>query len=326
MNARIAFSDFPSTLLNPDALLDRVEEAMSRLVQVDLQPSPLTPPSAAVAAALYHLQSGGRRIRARLALHAGIALGLSADNCVALASVAELLHNASLVHDDLQDRDQFRRGVKTVWYALGDNIALCAGDLLLSSAYGALGDFAVAGKPQLLSSLLRFVQAATSAAIRGQCADLAFKGAPVPAHAVDMSAYERIAIAKSGALLSLPIGLVLVASEKSQFNEHAQRACDAFAIAYQIADDLQDVTQDAGGANAEHPSLNALVILRACGHGEDSLRLACTIALAHLAKADAAAAQLPGDAGRLLREYGHKLSCELTNELASTRANPLANR
>ena len=62
----------------------------------------------AVAAALYHLRSGGRRIRARLAIHASLSLGLSSADALALASTVELLHNASLVHDDLQDDSLLR--------------------------------------------------------------------------------------------------------------------------------------------------------------------------------------------------------------------------
>ena len=54
----------------------------------------------------YHLKSGGQRMRARLALHASVALGLSQADAVSIAAAVELLHNASLIHDDLQDRDR----------------------------------------------------------------------------------------------------------------------------------------------------------------------------------------------------------------------------
>lgn len=316
MNARIDAPVLSSVLPITDQLLGRVEGMMYRLVQMNPLHSPqapLTLPSSAVAAAVYHLQSGGRRIRARLALHAGIALGLSADNSVALATVAELLHNASLVHDDLQDRDQYRRGVKTVWHTFGDNIAICAGDLLLSAAYGALGDFVELSDRRLLRSLLRLVQARTSAAICGQCADLAFNSDQNEAGAHDIATYEKIAIAKSGALLSLPIELALVGGGQFAFTGLAKRACECFAIAYQIADDLHDVKLDAHRSDNKHPSLNSILVLSGCGHGHDSHQLACDIALQHLVQADTSAAQLPNGAGSLLQEFVHELAHKLAH-------------
>jgi len=322
MNARLDVSVLSSVPMTADQLLSRVEAVMHRLVQTNSSNlltnlnSPATKPSTAVTAAVYHLQSGGRRIRARLALHAGIALGLSANNSVALAAVAELLHNASLAHDDLQDRDQYRRGVKTVWYAFGDNIAICAGDLLLSAAYGALGDFIDVSEAQLLPSLLRLVQARTAVAIGGQCADLAFNTDQAAVSAHDIAAYKKIAIAKSGALLSLPLELALVGGGQPEFTELAKRACEGFAIAYQIADDLHDVAQDTHSSDDQHTSLNAILVLRGCGHGQDSYRLAHEIALQHLSQADMAAAQLPNGVGSLLQEFVHELSSELTHQSA----------
>ena len=63
----------------------------------------------------FHLASGGSRTRAKLCIDAGLALHLSSKTIVALASTIELLHNASLVHDDLQDADISRRGRESVW-------------------------------------------------------------------------------------------------------------------------------------------------------------------------------------------------------------------
>ena len=56
-------------------------------------------------AARYHLNCGGKRIRAKIAIEAAHALELSGQNSLIIAAVSELLHNASLVHDDLQDGD-----------------------------------------------------------------------------------------------------------------------------------------------------------------------------------------------------------------------------
>ena len=78
-------------------------------------------------AALYHLNGGGQRIRSRLAPDSAHCLGLTPRDGIALAATAELLHNASLIHGDLQARDQVRRGCPPVWVAYGEETAICAG-------------------------------------------------------------------------------------------------------------------------------------------------------------------------------------------------------
>ncbi|MEO1174347.1 MAG: polyprenyl synthetase family protein, partial [Myxococcota bacterium] len=78
-----------------------------------------------------HLSTGGKRIRARLALAAADALGATADSSIPWAAACELLHNATLIHDDLQDGDELRRGQPTAWVRHGMPSAINAGDLLL---------------------------------------------------------------------------------------------------------------------------------------------------------------------------------------------------
>ena len=118
-------------------------------------------------AARYHLSAGGSRVRARLAVAASLALGLSKADAVHIASCAELLHNASLVHDDIQDRDVIRRGQAAVWSKYGSNLAICTGDLLLSAAYSVLCRFS---QPLFLPAMLALVHQRTAVAIDGQCA------------------------------------------------------------------------------------------------------------------------------------------------------------
>ena len=90
-----------------------------------------------------HLLTGGRRVRARLALAAGEALGLRRENVVAWAAACELLHNATLIHDDIQDGDRTRRDVPTAWARHGVGQALNAGDLLLMLPFLAINDVVV---------------------------------------------------------------------------------------------------------------------------------------------------------------------------------------
>src|SRR6056297_2071568 len=83
----------------------------------------------------HHFAAAGGFGRARLALDASEALGLDRSIAISLAVACELLHNASLVHDDLQDRDELRRGQLAVWARFGEDVAISVGDFLLTRAF-----------------------------------------------------------------------------------------------------------------------------------------------------------------------------------------------
>ncbi len=275
-----------------DNLLDEVERVMRRLVTHG-EPSGEDMLSDSARAAVGHLAAGGQRVRARLALGAGIALGLLPQDSIALAATSELLHNASLVHDDLQDRENVRRRNPTVWVNYGDDVAICTGDLLLSAAYGAL---AAVSDRRLLPDLIALVHARTALVVRGQCAEFSAKGQQV----TDMAMYEKIAVGKSGALLSLPLELAFAAAGKKEWMGGARRAAEAFGIGYQIMDDMEDVESDAAGDHGPR-AVNALLVLRAAGHGTNAEAMAREIGLLHLRTAIALADRLPNEAGAFLR-------------------------
>lgn len=259
--------------------------------------------SVAAEASIYHLASGGQRVRARLALNAGIVVGLAHDDAVSIAVTSELLHNASLIHDDLQDEEDMRRGRRTVWSLYGAKVAICAGDLLLSSAYGYLSEFSDSRK---LNQLMRLVHARTAKVIHGQCADLVAQTTKVK----DVAHYEAIAAAKSGALLGLPLELALVASGHDEAAEAGRAAAEAFAVGYQIADDIADLQSDRG--SSEKPAaLNIVLVLEAAGYGVNALGEARRLGLKHLNTASLAATQLPKQSGLFLHELSLKLSAQL---------------
>ena len=110
-------------------------------------------------------------------MHAGLALGLSEPDVLCLAASAELLHNASLVHDDLQDQDGMRRGAPAVWKKYGSNVAICTGDLMLSAAYAALSVILVPRSPSVA------VSASPAGKPAMPTADL-LRGKPIPAGSV----------------------------------------------------------------------------------------------------------------------------------------------
>ena len=283
--------------------MDGVERRMAALTQ-QYGPKITGQPSAAAQAATYHFAAGGQRLRARLAIHAALALGLDQADGVTLAATAELLHNASLIHDDLQDRSSSRRGMDTVWAAFGDDVAICAGDLLLSAAYGALCHFSDTSK---LPALIARVHERTSTAIRGQCADLS---ASVRLQG-DIAGFEAIAVAKSGALLSLPLELVFVAAGLGAAASAGRKAAEAFAVGYQVTDDIADWIDDAGEGPIPR-SFNAVQVFEAAGFGGTALAEARNLGIQRLATAAAIAGDLPHGSGTLLRDLTLQLTATLS--------------
>ncbi|MFP4208009.1 MAG: polyprenyl synthetase family protein [Wenzhouxiangella sp.] len=268
-------------------LLDRVECRMQDLVSGN-------PSSAAQQAALDHLQAGGGRFRARLAIEAGLALDVQPAAIVASAASVELVHNASLVHDDVQDRDRLRRGRPAVWAAHGEAVAICTGDLLLSAAYAAL-----ATSPAT-SALAPHLHNHVTLLIRGQDADLG-EGRNV----ADLASYEAIAAGKSGPLLSLPLSFALHLAGHAEFDPLAKDCGRLFSLGYQMFDDLRDLEADRA-----RNALNAVRVVEAAGQTEPA-SIVAKRAGKHFGQTAALARTLPCNSGRLLAETALKLHAAL---------------
>ena len=289
----------------PTVLLKQVETYM----RAALQSAPQTAVSNSTRiqeAVSHHLQSGGQRLRARLALSAGKAVGLKEDDCIILAAVVELLHNASLIHDDLQDRDEFRRGHQAVWSKFGSDIAICCGDLFLSASYAALANVS---KASALGKMYQTMHHRSSEAIFGQCADLS-----ITAEQMHLDAYIAIVRAKSGALLSLPLELVFLLSGQHSALPCTEQACKDFAVGFQIYDDLLDIDVDqrqANGSGKERNALNIVSVFELMYEGLDTAfdpkRLAKDRATEYLLKAETALTQLPVQSGAMLSECSQNI-------------------
>ncbi len=297
----------------PTALLKQVEMCM----RASLQSAPQTPVSNSTRiqeAVSHHLQSGGQRLRARLALSAGKAVGLKEDDCIIVATVVELLHNASLIHDDLQDRDEFRRGHHAVWSKFGSDIAICCGDLFLSASYAALANVSKAGA---LAKMYQAMHHRSSEAIFGQCADLS-----ITPEQMKLETYIAIVRAKSGALLSLPLELVFLLSSQNSAILCTEQACKDFAVGFQIYDDLLDIDMDqrqTNGSGKDRDALNIVSVFELMDEGLDtafdSKRLAKDLATEYLLRAEAALTQLPVQSGAMLSECSQNIR-GLLNQLS----------
>ncbi len=254
-------------------------------------------------AAQAHFSAGGARIRAQICLEAGYRLGLVREDVLHLAVVCELLHNASLVQDDLLDQTQMRRGKPSVWLAYGQTIAVCLSDLMLAGAYASLGKLS---RVAAIPAALTLVHQRTRDVILGQAVE------NLDDDTVDsaLALYERRARGKSASLLSLPLELPLLISGRGAARHHAHEAAQAFAIAYQISDDLDDLDEDAARA-----SCNVVLMLE---RGQRLSRVqaqsaAAARALQLLQQAKDISAKLPCACGAVMDAFAQKLAGRLAD-------------
>jgi geranylgeranyl diphosphate synthase type I len=115
--------------------------------------------------------NGGKAIRPALALLGAEACSVDAQTALPAAAAVELVHNFSLVHDDLMDRDGQRRHRASVWGLWGDAVAVLAGDAMLSLAHEVLLDCISAHRWAAHST----IAVASRELIRGQADDIAFE-------------------------------------------------------------------------------------------------------------------------------------------------------
>ncbi len=184
----------------------------------------------------HHLEAGGSLRRGLLAVSSCEILGVPRRAGLELGVACELLHSASLVHDDIQDGDRMRRGRPSVWHAFGTDLAITLGDHFITRAFDVSARMPATDAQRV--GLVQLVAGATTAAIRGQVADHDFYALA----SVDRTAYDDMAGAKSGLLLALPVeGAMLLADLGAELRREARAAFTAYGIAFQIQDDLADV-------------------------------------------------------------------------------------
>jgi geranylgeranyl diphosphate synthase type I len=175
--------------------------------------------------------NGGKAVRPGLVMLTGEALGAAVEDLLPGAVAVELVHNFSLIHDDLMDRDTERRHRPTVWSVWGDPTAVLAGDALLSLAHEVLAETGSAYVGPASVALAR----ATRELIRGQVLDVAFERRDDVglAECVDMAA------GKTGALLSVSaeLGAVLAGAPSDVSRAFAEFGAE-LGIAFQLVDDL----------------------------------------------------------------------------------------
>jgi geranylgeranyl pyrophosphate synthase len=231
-------------------------------------PDPNLVPARLHEAMRYSVLGGGKRIRPALMFATARAVGLSEDDVEAAACAIELVHVYSLVHDDLpaMDDDDLRRGRPTCHKAYDEATALLVGDALQPLAFQLLAtDAALPPSPAIRLRLIDMLAQAigTFGMAGGQAIDLAVQG-----KRLDISQVEDMHARKTGVVIRASVLMAAECAPPLDPGLYAAltRFATAVGLAFQIQDDLLDVTGDAStlgkatGADSErakptHPAV-----------------------------------------------------------------------
>lgn len=275
-----------------NAALARSAQAVEVALET-LLPAPTGLHARAQEAMRYATFAGGKRLRPFLVMQGARLFDVAEANAVRAAAAIEVLHTYSLVHDDLpsMDNDDLRRGRPTTHRAFDEATAILAGDGLLTIAFEILSHPATHASADVRCELIsNLAQAAGSnGMIGGQMIDM--KAAEQPLTAEQVMLLQRL---KTGALFefSCEAGAILGQAGKEHRDRMRSYAQD-FGLAFQITDDLLDVTSTAEKAG------------KAVGKDKDQGK-ATLISIYGIGGAKAEAQKLVDRAIETLAPYGDK--------------------
>ena len=206
-----------------------VELELARQLDIDPQ---------AVASPMRRLvEAGGKRIRPKLVqLTAGIGPRNEPERAAELAAAVELLHNATLIHDDYVDESTHRRGRPTVAAAEGPERAIAVGDYYFAKATRLIAEMGNAGVTSAVAEALEAICAA-------QIDDVALRGA----YPGDRESYLRVVRGKTASLFAAACASgALLADAPAEVVEALRRYGDLVGTAFQMADDMVDFSPSSG--------------------------------------------------------------------------------
>ena len=230
--------------------LEQIESALKEAAAVPDMPYKQTAEAMA-----YSLEAGGKRLRPMLALEFCRLAGGEPEKAMPFACAVEMIHTYSLIHDDLpcMDNDDMRRGKPSCHKAFGEATALLAGDALLTKAFEMLSKAELPPERIVKAAAILSRCAGIDGMIGGQAVDL-LNEAQTP----DFDTLELTCRLKTAALLQAACLLGTAAAGNDQMTDKAREYGLNLGLAFQIVDDILDVTGDSAllgkpvGSDAEN--------------------------------------------------------------------------
>ncbi len=238
----------------------------------------------------YSVAAGGKRLRPILLMAAADAVGGDGPKYVSVAAGLEMIHTYSLIHDDLpcMDNDDYRRGKLTNHKMFGDAMALLAGDGLLTQAFEVMLEQRDVEPKRLLQVVQLVAQCAGPVGmVGGQALDITSED-----KVLTEKEMRQLHEAKTGALFVAAIrGGALLGGADATLLQDMTRFAKLFGLAFQITDDILDVTGDEK-------------IMGKPAHTDEKLKKSTYVSLFGLEKAQEIAKDTLEKAEAILAPYG----------------------
>jgi geranylgeranyl diphosphate synthase type I len=177
----------------------------------------------------------GKRLRPNIVMLAALGGGAHLEAALDAAAAIEILHNYSLVHDDIEDRDELRHGRQTLWSRYGVPQAINAGDAMCAQSFLTLAKAHDHHPAEFVLAMIVALHRAHRVMCDGQSLDLGFETATF----VDLASYERMIGCKTAALFEAAATLgAHCARLDARATESYARAGRAYGMIFQIRDDV----------------------------------------------------------------------------------------
>lgn len=192
-------------------------------------------------AASYLIVHGGKRLRPYMVIKSCEVLGGTAKQALPAAAAVEMIHNFTLVHDDIMDNDEMRHGVHTVHTKFGIPVGILAGDILFSKAFETISSESKMPKKVSLALVSKLAQACVDVC-EGQILDIMMaQSQKIPSE----NQYIRMIEKKTSALFEVSCAMgAICANTKRKDVSNLSSFGRNLGVAFQIVDDLIGIVGD----------------------------------------------------------------------------------
>ncbi len=234
-----------------------LEDILARIEDAIVRDTPSG--SSLVPMCRYHFSTGGKRLRAMLPLLVADALQVDPTSLIPFAAACEMIHNATLVHDDLQDGDRMRRDQETIWVRYGEARAINLGDAMLYWAMLLVDE--LEHPAELRLNCMRRLARDIIRVIDGQEREFLLKDIKSPS----IEQYFTMVEGKTSGLFALPAaGAAELCNAPADLIEAIERATTDLGVIFQIQDDILDLYGEKGrgesGSDLKEGKISALVV------------------------------------------------------------------